>query len=513
MKDDLTHGAPAFGELTDDALMAELCEMEADVSVLETKEVGARRPAANGNDSLKQAVVAIGKEVLKLQDQAASSKARAHQPQRLSRASDPASLKGLHERKHRSWSVYQEILARRDREAKSRRGVDPLTMDRLHRGDTVLDRIGAMEKRLAYAEVKGNRPPGLASRWGGGGPLQRSQGAKALYKQAIHHWMRTGDENFKGEPLRQIAKKALNTELNPDGGYVVLSERESSPLDASLLELSAMRQRATIQTISTNELVRPINKRGADAGWVAERGSRPETESPVLAQDRFPVMELYAQPAATQTLLDDAAIDVEAWLAQEVVDAFALQESPAFMTGTGGTQPRGLLSYEFVTDHDLWDHGKFRLVESGASGGFPPFDAGPPATGPDNVLLDIQYALKAGHRQNSSWLMNRSTVSVIRKFKDANGLPLWQPSVQVGQPATLLGFTIDEDEYMPDIGASTIPIGFGDWKKTYLIVDRIGVRVLRDPFTQKPFILFYTTKRVGGGVQYFDAAIFLRIDA
>jgi HK97 family phage major capsid protein len=164
-----------------------------------------------------------------------------------------------------------------------------------------------------------------------------------------------------------------------------------------------------------------------------------------------------------------------------------------------------------VTDHSTWDHGSFRLVETGVSGAFPAFaPTGSPPTYPDSVLLDVVYALKAGHRNNATWLMNRSTIGVIRKFKDANGLPLWQPSTQVGQPAMLLGFTIDEDEYMPDIGADTVSIGFGDWRRTYLIVDRIGMRVIRDNLTNKPFVLFYTTKRVGGGVQFFDAAIFLR---
>jgi HK97 family phage major capsid protein len=529
-------------------------EMETGAAALETKALGAptarraapgRPGAAPQGDAIKQAVIEIGKEVISIGQKVndmkaaqATAQARGSLPARpaardparapsrmLSRqGDDPASLKGAHERKMRAWQIYQDLLARQRKEARGGRGSDPLTTASLGRLDDVLDRMSALERRLSIAEVKRDRPPGLGGRGGflhSGGPLAPGAlaGPKEMaahYKAAVLHWMRTGQETFKGEALpdiqrRAMAMKALNTELNPDGGYVVLSERESSPLEAFLLELSMMRQRATVRTITTNELVRPVNKRGADAGWVAERGARPETESPTLAQDRFPVMELYAMPAATQTLLDDSAIDIESWLAQEVVDAMALQESPAFMTGTGGTQPRGLLSYDFVTDHSTWDHGKFRLVETGVSGGFLPLaPTGSPPTTPDSVLYDVVYSLKAGHRQNATWLLNRSTISVIRKFKDANGLPLWQPSTQMGQPAQLLGFGIDEDEYMPDIGADTVAIGFGDWKRTYLIVDRIGVRVLRDPYTQKPFILFYTTKRVGGGVQYFDAAIFLR---
>jgi HK97 family phage major capsid protein len=483
------------GDNLDDVLN----EMEGGAEALETKTL--RRPAPARGDTLKATVVEIGREVI----------AQGNMIRRMAQRQpgDPADLKSAHERKMRAWDAYQDLIRR-----KGRHRTDPLTTASLGRLDGVLDRMGALERRLSIAEVKRDRPPGFGGRRGGGVSGRNAVGAH--YKAAVLHWMRTGQETFKGEALpdiqrRAMAMKALSTELNPDGGYVVLSQRNANPLDSHLIELSMMRQRATVQAVTGGELVQAVNTRGIASGWTAERAPRSETAAPTFAENRHTPFELYAEPAATQSLLDDAAIDIESWLSGEIAIEFAAQESQAFMTGIGGTQPRGLLSYDFVTDHSTWEHGKFRLVETGVSAGFLPLaPTGSPPTTPDSVLYDVVYSLKAGHRQNATWLLNRSTIGVIRKFKDANGLPLWQPSTQMGQPAQLLGFGVDEDEYMPDIGADTVAIGFGDWKRTYLIIDRMGVRVLRDPYTQKPLILFYTTKRVGGGVQYFDAAIFLR---
>jgi HK97 family phage major capsid protein len=220
---------------------------------------------------------------------------------------------------------------------------------------------------------------------------------------------------------------------------------------------------------------------------------------------------LRANPKVTQVLLDDAFVDLEAFLTQECGTKFAERESEAFITGTGVLQPRGLLTYDFVTDHTTWEHGKFRLVETGVSAAFPPTaPTGSPATMPDDVLINVVQSVKKANRANATWRFNRTTAGVIRKLRDVDGRPLWQPSTQLGQPDILLGYGVSEDEYMPDIAVDTIAVGFGDWKKTYLIVDRIGVTVLRDPYTVEGHVVFKTRKRVGGAVQYFDAACFLR---
>jgi HK97 family phage major capsid protein len=216
-------------------------------------------------------------------------------------------------------------------------------------------------------------------------------------------------------------------------------------------------------------------------------------------------MELYAMPAATQTLLDDAIVDIGAWLADEVSVTFAEQEGAAFVNGDGVMQPRGLMTVDTVADVN-WAWGKVGFVKSGAAADFA-------AANPVDRFIDLVYALKAGYRQNATWLMNRKTQGTIRKFKDGQGNYLWQPSAQAGQPATFLNYGIADDDNMADVGANALPVAFGDIKRAYLVVDRAGVRVLRDPYSAKPYVLFYTTKRVGGGVQDFQAVKFLKIAA
>jgi HK97 family phage major capsid protein len=208
-------------------------------------------------------------------------------------------------------------------------------------------------------------------------------------------------------------------------------------------------------------------------------------------------MELYAMPAATQALLDDAAVDIESWIASEVDIAFGEQEGTAFVSGNGTNRPKGFLAYTNVANAS-WSWGNIGYLATGVSGGFA-------ASGPGDILIDAAYALKAGHRQNAHYIMNRTTQAAIRKFKDAQGNYLWQAPSAVGQPATLMGFPVAEAEDMPDIGSNTFSIAVGDFRAGYLVVDRMGVRVLRDPYSAKPYVLFYTTKRVGGGVQNFEA--------
>jgi HK97 family phage major capsid protein len=208
-------------------------------------------------------------------------------------------------------------------------------------------------------------------------------------------------------------------------------------------------------------------------------------------------MELYAMPAATQTLLEDAAVNIEEWLAGEVDQVFAAQEGAAFVSGDGNNKPKGFLSYTTVANGS-WTWGNIGYVASGVAGAFP-------ATNQSDVLIDLIYAVRAGYRQNAVFLMNRKTQSSIRKFKDTTGNYLWQPPATPGSRASLMGFSLYDVEDMPDISAGSLSVAFGDFGRGYLVVDRAGVTVLRDPYTAKPYVLFYTTKRVGGGVQDFDA--------
>jgi HK97 family phage major capsid protein len=221
-----------------------------------------------------------------------------------------------------------------------------------------------------------------------------------------------------------------------------------------------------------------------------------------LAELQFPTMELYAMPAATQALLDDSIVNLDQWVAQEVETVFAEQETDAFLNGDGVTRPKGILAYTKVAQN-AWTWGNTGYIATGVAGAFA-------ATNPTDKLVDLIYATKAGYRQNARFMISRNTQAQIRKFKDAQGNYLWQPAATAEGNAMLLNFPVVESEYMPDIGTDSFSVAFGDFKRGYLIVDRVGTRILRDPFTAKPYVLFYTTKRVGGGMQDFDAIKLLK---
>jgi len=208
-------------------------------------------------------------------------------------------------------------------------------------------------------------------------------------------------------------------------------------------------------------------------------------------------------PAATATLLEDSAVNIDEWLAGEVEQAFAVQEGTAFVSGDGTNKPKGFLAYTTVANAS-WTWGNIGYIASGAAGAFA-------SSNPSDALVDLIYAVKAGYRQNGSFVMNRKTQGSVRKFKDSGGNYLWQPPAQAGGRASLMTFPVIEAEDMPDVAANSLSVAFGDFGRGYLVVDRAGVRVLRDPFTAKPYVLFYTTKRVGGGVQDFDAIKVLKM--
>ena len=235
---------------------------------------------------------------------------------------------------------------------------------------------------------------------------------------------------------------------------------------------------------------------------MSETAARPQTNSQVIAELNFPAMELYAMPSATQMVLDDVAIDLEQWVADEIFTVFAEQEGTAFVNGDGVNKPSGFMAATKAAQ-SAWSWGKLGYVVTGTAGGLN-------ATNPSDAFVDLIYALKAGYRQNATFVMNRKTQAAIRKLKATTGEYLWHPPASIGQPATLMNFPLVEAEDMPDIGTDTFPVALGNFNRGYLIVDRMGVRSLRDPYTLKPYILFYVTKRVGGGVQDFDAIKLLK---
>jgi len=312
------------------------------------------------------------------------------------------------------------------------------------------------------------------------------------HKKAFDGYVRKGET----QGLFDIEAKSMSIASNPDGGYLVPSETEAE-IGRILAKVSPMRQIADVRQVSSAVYKKPFAVTGAAAGWVGETAVRPETAGNTLAELQFPAMELYAMPAATQALLDDAAVNLDQWIAQEVETVFAEQESEAFVIGNGVNKPKGFMDYAKV-DNASWAWGSTGYIATGVAGGFA-------ASNPSDKLVDLIYALKAGYRQNGTWVMNRATQAAIRKFKDGNGNYLWQPAATADGNATLMNFAISESEHMPDIATDAHAIAFGDFKRGYLIVDRVGVRMLRDPYSSKPYVLFYTTKRVGGGIQNFEA--------
>lgn len=371
--------------------------------------------------------------------------------------------------------------------ALERRGLaDPLIEEKLTRIDRALDDNRRTVDELA---LKSARPPL-------GGSVVRT-GAAREHAAAFEAYVR------KGEPgrLRDLESKALSVGSDPDGGYLVPDETETA-VNRALKDISPIRAIAGIRQVSGSVYKRPFATAGPSTGWVAETAERPETNTPTLAELAFPTMELYAMPAATSSLLDDSAVNIDEWLAEEVRIAFAEQEGTAFVTGNGTNKPKGFLDYTKVANAS-WTWGNVGFVATGADGLFP-------ETSPGDVLIDLMYAVKSGYRANAHFVMNRATQSVVRKLKDGDGTYLWQPAATPGDAPILMGFPVAESEDMPDIASDAYAIAFGDFRRGYLIVDRVGIRVLRDPYSAKPYVLFYTTKRVGGGVQDFEAIKLLK---
>jgi len=381
-----------------------------------------------------------------------------------------------------AFAAFREANDERLAQIEARMSADVVTSEKVDRINRAVDEAKA---RLDELTLKARRPQ-LSGGADETAPLSRE------HKQAFEGYVRKGE----AQGLSALEAKALSVSSNPDGGFLVPSEVETE-IGRRLANLSPIRAISGVRQVSGSLYKKPFNVTGFAAGWVGETAARPETGSATLAELQFPTMELYAMPSATQALLDDTAVNIEQWIAEEVQIAFAEQEGTAFVTGNGVNRPKGFLDYTKVADAS-WSWGNIGYLATGVAGNFA-------AASPSDRLIDLAYAIKAGHRQNANFVMNRKTQSAIRKFKDVDGNYLWQPAIRPDGRASLMGFPIAESEAMPDIAADSFALAFGDFGQGYLIVDRIGVRVLRDPYSAKPYVLFYTTKRVGGGVQNFEA--------
>ncbi len=349
------------------------------------------------------------------------------------------------------------------------RGADPLVEDKLQRIERCLETLSLKAADPDASPVSAAMPADAR----GSGPAWQA-------------YLRAGDE----AGLRRLDTKALSASVPSEGGYVAPAELDRL-IESRLLQASPMRQIASLRQTSAGTYRKPVSQ-GVGAQWVGESDPRLETPVEALSLLDFPAGELFAMPAATQTLLDDAWADLDAWLADEVEAAFAAQENAAFIHGDGVNKPRGLLTYPRAPEGQAgW--GEIATL---------PGDFSQPEAG--DQLIELIHALKAPYRAQARFVMNRRTAASVRRLKDAEGRYLWAPG-EAGQSARLLGYDLTELEDMPDIAPGAAAVAFGNFRRAYLILDRQGARVLRDPYSAKPYVLFYTTKRVGGGVQNFDA--------
>jgi len=348
---------------------------------------------------------------------------------------------------------------------------------------------------------------------GGGNAQSEGDIARAEHRKAFKAFLRKGQD----AGLRQLEIKAVHEDVNTvtddEGGYGVPEELDRT-VGKLLTEASPMRQVCLVQKVGVG-YVKLFSTGSAAGGWVGEVDARPQTGAPGLAALAPVFGEVYANPASTQRALDDIFFDVEAWLAEEVAKTFTLYENTAFTTGAGvaGVSPKGLFAYSTATTADATRaFGTLQHVITGAAAAWATASA---TVNPADALINLVMALKSGHRNGAIFMMPRSIVADVRKFKDSvNGAYIWQPGIQVGQPSSLLGYGIVENEDMSGMGAGNLIAAFGNFKTAFGIYDvGPGVRVLRDPFTSKPYILFYSTKRVGSMLLDSEAVKILKVSA
>ena len=313
-----------------------------------------------------------------------------------------------------------------------------------------------------------------------GGPQSK---AASEHKTAFIGFMRKG----KDDGLRELERKALQVGVDEDGGYAVPEELDRTILNL-LKDEVVMRQEATTITVGGANYKKLVNLGGTASGWGGETDARPETDASKLGQIEPFMGEIYGNPQATQTMLDDAFFNVEDWINSELAIEFAEQEEIAFTSGNGTKKPKGFLAYASTLDPDKTRaFGTLQHILSGAAAGVTA-----------DAIIKLVYTLRKVHRNGAKFMMNNNSLFAIRILKDSEGNYLWRPGLELGQPSSLAGYGVAENEQMPDIAADAKAIAFGNFKRGYTIVDRIGTRILRDPYTKKPFVGFYTTKRTGG---------------
>jgi len=365
---------------------------------------------------------------------------------------------------------------------------DVLTTEALDKINTAIDEITAAVDEQAKIVA--------AAKLGNGAVIGDIK-ADPEYTAAFKAHMRKGDR------ADAEFQAAMSKGTDADGGYLAPIEWDRT-IGEKLKRISPMRRESRVITISVAGFKKHFSDRSVGSGWVGETASRPATTTPQIGTVDFTPGELYANPAISQQLLDDAAVDLEQWLASEVETEFARQEGIAFLSGDGTNKPYGILTYVTgAANAARHPYGAIPVVNSGHASTIPNGDA----------LIDFMLDLPSEYEANAKLYLKRDSLRALRKLKDGQNNYLWQPSYVAGTPSTLNAAPVVEMPDMPSIAAGNIAALYGDMEATYLVVDRVGIRVLRDPYTNKPFVHFYTTKRVGGGVHNPEPMRALKISA
>lgn len=387
-------------------------------------------------------------------------------------------VKGIKDLLEKQGTAFEEFKKTNDERLKAKADGNAVSdFDaKLSKLNTALD---ATQEEMKALQKRAARP-------GTGGDIDP---AKAEHKAAFGNFLRKGDDGN----LLDLQKKAYNITTDGDGGYAVPEELDRDILSL-LVDESPMRGIANIKVVGSSDYKKLVNTRGTGSGWVDEDDARPATASSGLASVTPYMGEIYAFPQATQQMLDDVFFNAEQFITEECATEFAQKEGASFVTGDGSKKPKGFLSYTTAATADAARaFGTIEHVATGAAGAWGAAD-------PADTLISLVYKLKQGMRANANWVLSKALLADVRKFKDTNGQYLWTPNLDQMQSSKLLGYNVVECEDMPAVAANSLSIAFGDFKRGYTIVDRIGTRVLRDPFTNKPYVGFYVTKRVGGMV-------------
>ena len=390
-----------------------------------------------------------------------------------------------------AWTEFRAANDARLAEIEKRGASDVVTAEKV---DRVNAAITEMRAQMDELEKRAQRP----------GAPANDTGEDKPYREQFRQYLRRG---VVGADLEQ---RSMAEASNPDGGYLTSPVMDTQVVSL-LRDMSPVRSIVSQQSISGASYKRPISNADNASGWVGERDARGQTQNTTLGMIEITAHELYANIAVTQTLLDDTFLDLETWVAGETAAEFARREGDAFINGDGVNKPRGLLSLPTTVETGTSDaaQGRLGLVKTGVDG---QFGNGTTLFEGDS-LINLMARLRQEYRPNARWLMNRFTEAAIRKFKTVDAEYLWQPGLQAGAPPSLLGHSITIADHMPVIAEGAIPVLFGDFRRFYKIIDRIGMRTLRDPFSAKPYVLFYVTKRVGGGHEITQAVKGLQLKA